>query len=92
MKSILMILILTSGTFAHAHGSPAQQANDAIKVATQLFETQPREVRKKFKAISAEMTGHEEFAVVILLNDNVTKFEFACKENEDVTPVIWECQ
>ncbi len=93
MKKVLFTFAILAPNLSFAHGQLAQQASDAIEVATEIFvSTQPQQVRSQFSSISATLTGHEQFAVFITLKDGTTKFTYNCVENEDVEPVIWECQ
>jgi hypothetical protein len=89
--SIALAALLFAPAFAHAHGSVAHMASEAVNKAGEMFTAaQPRETQRLFQSITATRTGNEEFAVEILLKDGV-KFVYACEENEDVTPPVWEC-
>jgi hypothetical protein len=91
MKTIAFAITTLASVFAFAHGSAAHQASEAVAVAAKAFtDTQAKEVQRQFASIIATQTGHEQFAVVITLK-NQTRFNYACAENEDVDPVVWEC-
>jgi hypothetical protein len=92
MKYVFSILTLLASGSAFAHGAVAQQGSDAIKAATGVFLAKATPaVRKEFYSVSATVAGHEQFAVVIMLKDQRTRFEYDCRENEEVNPVVWEC-
>lgn len=87
----LLVLAAFLPVSAFAHGSLVHQASMAVDSAGVLLaQSQPREVLNMVTAISAVKTGHEMFTVTIALS-NQAKFQYACHENEDVEPVIWEC-
>lgn len=92
MKSVLISLTLFVSSSVFAHGTTAEQAVDSVEAAVALFQkTVPTDVRKKFQSIRAEKTGHEQFQVTIGLSDT-TETSYQCVENEEVDPVVWECQ
>ncbi len=88
---MIFALATLASSFAFAHGTTATQAANAVTAATRLFGTQPKEIQRQFIAISATQTGHEQFAVVIALRDGA-EVKYACWENEEVEPVVWECK
>jgi hypothetical protein len=91
MKTLLVAIVLVSGS-AMAHGPVSQQAVEAAKVAvTQFNKVQPHEVRKEFRSMTAEVTGHERVSVELRVK-NGQAYRYDCHENEDVKPVVWECQ
>lgn len=96
MKKFLGVLGLVSALVsgsAFAHGSISHQAAEAVEAATVKFQKeQPKEVSKLFHSVFAELSGIERFDVTIKLNDQKGEFKFDCSENEDVQPVVWECQ
>jgi hypothetical protein len=91
-KALVLGLTLACSSSAFAHGALAHQASEAIAKAAELFQTQPKETQRAFKSIAADLAGHELFNVTITLNDGATKFGYLCHENEEVDPVVWECQ
>ena len=92
MKIVLIALTALAPSLALAHGSLVHQAAEAIDSAGTLFSaSQPREVQRLVKVISATKTGHEMYDVQLALSNN-TSFTYACRENEDVEPVRWECE
>ncbi len=93
LLAILGVLVLSASTQAFAHGSVAHQAAEAVAAASKLFSTsQPKEVTKQFFSVNAENVAWEQFKVTITLTDKTTRFEYDCNENENVDPVVWECQ
>lgn len=42
-------------------------------------------------AVSAVLTGVEQFEVRIIVSTSETPVKYDCMENEDVDPVVWEC-
>ncbi len=92
MKNVLALMfVLALGSQAHAHGSVAHQAHDAVGAAIQLFSKNPVEITRNFSSVSAVLAGHEKFNVTITLRDQITQYQFVCVENESVNPVIWDC-
>jgi hypothetical protein len=91
MKTFVFAVATLASTLAFAHGSTAHQASEAISSAVKLFSAQPKDVQRQFLSVAAVQTGHEQFDVAITLKDQTTQFHFACAENEDVDPVVWEC-
>lgn len=92
MAKTLAITLTLSSSLAFGHGSIADQAAHAVEAAAHLFEsTQPANVRNQFGMVAARWIAHETFQVTISLKSG-TQFNYKCVENEDVEPVIWECQ
>lgn len=93
-----LIKVITWGVFSlgassFGHGAIAQQASEAVAVATKMFlSAQPKEVTRQFASVTADLAGIEQFDVTIRLQDQKTTFHFDCRENEDVKPVVWECE
>ncbi len=91
MKAILALALLTP-SLTFAHGSVPHQAADAIEKAVETFEaTQTQDTRRLFQSISANKTGHEQFAVTIGLRNGAT-IAYSCQEDESVNPVVWNCR
>ena len=91
MKNLFGLMFLVSLS-AFAHGPLSEQAANAILEATTQFENaHPKEITKQLLSVSAVLTGHEKFDVVVALKDE-RKFPFVCVENEEVLPVVWECK
>ena len=77
---------------AFAHGTAVHQAAEAVEKAGQIFEqTQSKETQRLFKSVTAVRSGREQFAVAIQLTNNA-QLTYACRENEEVDPIVWECQ
>ena len=92
MKKIIALAALCAPVTAFAHGSLPEQAADAIRSSAKIFaQTQPKELQRAFRAATAVKTGHEQFAVTFTLANNA-QLNYACQENEEVDPVVWECQ
>lgn len=92
MKFSALAALFFMSSLAFADGPIAHQASEAVEVATNMFSaTQTPEIAKQFQSINATKVGHEQFAIVITLNDGKTAFAYMCEENESVQPVIWEC-
>ena len=96
MKTVLLTTLAFLGSAtAYGHGSIPQQASLAIESATKLFlKDQPREIKNQFNSVQATVAGHEIFAVRFGLKgaNGDGQVTYRCTENEDVTPVIWECK
>lgn len=90
--SLVSAALVTLGSLtASAHGSIAHQASEAVSIATAQFTAaQPRDVNRSVVSVNAALTGHEQFTVTIALKTGAA-FNYACAENEDVDPVVWEC-
>jgi len=77
---------------ASAHGTAVHQASEAIEKSGEIFSrTQSKETQRLFKSVTAVRTGYEQFDIAIVLTNN-QQFDYACRENEDVEPVVWECE
>lgn len=91
MKKLFVLATALAPLSAFAHGSLPEQAADAIKSSAKIFaQTQPKEIQRTFRAATAVKTGHEQFAVTFTLANNA-QLNYACQENEEVDPVVWEC-
>ncbi len=92
MKLVLTALVALSPLSALAHGTAVHQAAEAIERAGQIFaENNTKESQRMFSSVAALRTGREQFTVTITLT-NGAQASYACQENEDVNPVVWECE
>jgi hypothetical protein len=91
MKSLILSGLFFTSSAAFAHGSVPEQAAAAINLSAKLLTaSQSKLVLRNTASVTAVKTGHEKFDVTFLMSDN-TQFNYACGENENVDPVIWEC-
>ncbi len=96
MKKIVLLssvcLSMAFSLTAQAHGTIASQAAQAVLAASTTFNaTTTRDTQRLFKSVNAELTGHEQFAVQIVLTSGQTT-KYNCTENEEVSPAVWECK
>jgi hypothetical protein len=92
MKKVILFASVLSASTVWAHGNLAQQANAAVTAAlAQVQKNEPKETLRNFKSVSAELIGHEMFAVVVSYT-NQTALNYACQEDESVEPAVWNCQ
>lgn len=89
-KSVLVFTAVL-GCSAFAHGNRAHQAQEAVHEALEVLQRdEPKETLRAFKSVSAEMTGHELFHVMVGYEDG-HQLMYNCGEDESVDPVVWKC-
>lgn len=92
MKSILAILTLSS-SLAWAHGNLVQQAQGVTTACLDfLMQNEPRNIIRRFKSVTTEMTGNEQFSVTVYLNDGrVFAYAGVGVEGETDADFHWQC-
>jgi hypothetical protein len=86
----LALTFALTTTSAWAHGNLAKQANAAVTSAVTTLEQTHRAELRDFKSVTAEVIGHETFAVKVVFS-NQTEVSYVCAEDESVEPAIWNC-